>query len=44
MQAAFDNLATDEPREDTQAAKEDSQPDVVELDDARAHFGDHDCC
>src|SRR5258708_5712982 len=39
MQAAFDHLATDEPREDTQAAKEDSQPDVVELDDARKHLG-----
>ncbi len=39
MQTAFDHLSANQPRKDAQAAKEDTQTNIIELNDARQHVG-----
>ncbi len=39
MEAALDHLAADEARENPQAAEEDRQAEIVELDDPCQHLG-----
>jgi hypothetical protein len=37
MQAAFDHLTANQARENPKTSKEDSQPDVIDLNDSRKH-------
>jgi hypothetical protein len=39
VQAALNHLSANEPGKDAQAAKENSQPDVIKLDDACQNIG-----
>ena len=39
VQAALDHLPANQPRKNAQAAEEDAQANVIELDDARQDIG-----